>query len=143
MSSLTCSGLCQLLIILLSVEFSAVSCDTFYIVESPSSPCPGQYIGVPCLTLQQYAANPGRGENITFLVEPGVYSLSTVLTVSDGYNFTISSTDVTVTCISATASRGVGRIFIEGFLNRWHACTRRRKISRPPNFRPRLLINNR
>ena len=94
---------CQLVILLLSVEFSTVSCDTFYIVTSPSSPCPGEYIGVPCLTLQQYAANPGRGENITFLIDPGVYNLSAVLTVSDGYNFTMSSTDVTVTCTLATA----------------------------------------
>ena len=93
---------CQLVILLLSVEFSTVSCDTFYIVTSPSNPCPGEYIGVPCLTLQQYAANPGQGENITFLIEPGVYSLSTVLIVSDGYNFTMSSTD-TVICTSATA----------------------------------------
>ena len=80
-----------------------MSCDTFYIVTSPSSPCPGEYIGVPCLTLQQYAANPGQGENITFLIDSGMYSLSTVLTISDVYNFTISSTDVTVTCTSATA----------------------------------------
>ena len=95
---------CQLVVLLsLSVEFSTVSCDTYYIVTSPSSPCPGEYIGVPCLTLQQYAANPGRGENITFLIESGMYSLSTVLTVSDGYNFTMSSTGVTVTCTSATA----------------------------------------
>ena len=95
---------CQLVVLLsLSVEFSTVSGDTFYIVTSPSSPCPGEYSGVPCLTLQQYAANPGRGEIITFLIEPGVYNLSTVLTISDVYNFTISSTGVTMTCTSATA----------------------------------------
>ena len=95
--------LCQLVILLLSVEFSTVSCDTFYIVTSASSPCPGEYIGVPCLTLQQYASNPSRSQNITFLTEPGIYSLSTVLTVSDGYSFTMSSTNATVTCTSATA----------------------------------------
>jgi hypothetical protein len=94
---------CQLVILLLSVEFSTVSCDTFYIVTSPSSPCPGEYIGVPCLTLQQYASNPSRSQNITFIIEPGMYNLSTVLTVSDGYNFTMSSTNATVTCTSATA----------------------------------------
>ena len=80
-----------------------MSCDTFYIVTSPSSPCPGEYIGVPCLTLQQYASNLSRNQNITFLVELGVYDLSTVLTVSNGYNFTMSSTNATVTCTSATA----------------------------------------
>ena len=85
------------------MEFSTVSCDTFYIVTSPSSPCPGEYIGVPCLTLQQYASNPSRSQNITFIIEPGMYNLSTVLTVSDGYNFTMSSTNAIVTCTSASA----------------------------------------
>ena len=96
-----------------------MSCDTFYIVTvtSPSSPCPGEYIGVPCLTLQQYASNPSQGQNITFLVEPGMYNLSTVLTVSDGYNFTISSTNATVTCTSPTARfefNGVENVHISG-----------------------------
>ena len=94
---------CKLVIFLLSVEFSTVSCDTFYIVTSPSSPCPGEYIGVPCLTLQQYASNPSRSQNITFIIEPRMYNLSTVLTVSDGYNFTMSSINATVICTSATA----------------------------------------
>ena len=80
-----------------------MSCDTFYIVTSPSSLCPGEYIGVPCLTLQQYASNPSRSQNITFIIEPGMYNLSTVLTVSGGYNFTMSSINATVTCTSATA----------------------------------------
>ena len=103
-------GFCQLVILLLSVEFSTVSCDTFYIVTSPSSPCPGEYIGVPCLTLQQYASNPSRSQNITFIIEPGMYNLSTVLTVSDGYNFTMSSTNATVTCTSATARFEFNRV---------------------------------
>ena len=102
--------LCQLVILLLSVKFSTVSCDTFYIVTSPSSPCPGEYIGVPCLTLQQYASNPSRSQNITFLVEPGMYNLSTVLTVSDGYNFTMSSTNATVMCTSTTARFEFNRV---------------------------------
>ena len=93
----------KILMLILFMQFSAVSCDTFYIVTSPSSPCPGEYIGVPCLTLQQYASNLSRSQNITFLVEPGMYNLSTVLTVSIGYNFTMLSTNATVTCTSATA----------------------------------------
>ena len=98
------------LVILLSLEFSTVSCDTFYIVTSPSSPCPGEYIGVPCLTLQQYASNPSQSQNITLLVEPEMYDLATVLTVSDGYNFTMSSTNATVTCTSATAKFEFNRV---------------------------------
>ena len=103
-------SLCQLVILFLSVEFSTVSCDTFYMVTSPSSPCPGEYIGVPCLTLQQYASNPSRSQSITFLVEPGMYNLSTVLTVSDAFNFTMSSTNATVTCTSATAKFEFNRV---------------------------------
>ena len=49
-------------VLLLSVEFSTVSFDTFYIVTSPSSPCPGEYIGVLCSTTSP--------KNITMLVKP-------------------------------------------------------------------------
>ena len=95
-------ALCQV-VILLSVEFHTALCDTFYIVPTPSSHCPGEFTGVPCLTLQQYASNPSQSQNITFLVEPGAYNLSTILTVSNGYNFTMSSTNATVVCTSSTA----------------------------------------
>ena len=88
-----------------------MSCDTFYIVTSPSSPCPGEYIGVPCLTLQQYASNPSQSENITLLIEPETYyDLASVLTVSDGYNFTMSSTNATVMYTSATAKFEFNRV---------------------------------
>ena len=90
-------------IFLLFIEFHTASCDTFYIVSTPSSHCPGEFSGVPCLTLQQYASNPSQRQNITFLVEPGTYNLSTILTVSNGYNFTMSSTNATVVCTSSTA----------------------------------------
>ena len=39
-----------------------------------------------------------------------MYNLSTVLTVSDGYNFTMSSTNATVTCISATTKFEFNRV---------------------------------
>ena len=104
-----------------------MSCDTFYIVTSPSSSCPGEYIGVPCLTLQQFAANPGQDEIITFLIDPGIYYLSTVLTVSGGYNFTMSSFDVIVTCISNNAGfeiSGVENVHISGItISRMHKST--------------------
>ena len=83
---------------LLSVRFQSASSDVFYIVTTSNSPCPGELIGVPCLTLPQYAANPSQSQNITFLVEPGTHYLSTELTVSNVYNFTMSSNNTTVTC---------------------------------------------
>ena len=103
-------GLCQLVIFLFSVKFSTVTCDTFYIVTSPSSPCPGEYIGVPCLTLQEYASNPSRSQNVTLLVEPGLYNITAVLTISDGYNFTMSSTNAIVICTSLTAQLVFNRV---------------------------------
>ena len=44
-----------------------------------------------------------EARTITFLVEPRMYNLSTVLTVSDGCNFIMSSSNATVTCTSVTA----------------------------------------
>ena len=54
--------------------------------------------------------NISRSQNITFLVEPGMYNLSTVLAVSNGYNFTMSSTNATVVCVSATARFEFNRV---------------------------------
>ena len=85
-----------------------MSRDNFYIVTSPSSPCPGEYIGVPCLALQQHASYPNQS-NIIFLVEPGIYNLSTVLTVSDGYT-TSQCHPPTVTCKSATVRFDFNRV---------------------------------
>ena len=96
-------GLCQLVLVCLCVRLHIASADTFYIVTSSSSPCPGEFVGVPCLTLREYASNPSRSQNVTFLIEPGSYSLSTVLSVSNGYNFTMSSTNATVMCTSTNA----------------------------------------
>ena len=94
--------MCQV-VILVTMELRTASCDSFYIVPTPDSHCPGEFIGVPCLTLQQYASNPSQSQNITFLVESGTYNLSIVLMVSNGYNFTMSSTNATVVCTSSTA----------------------------------------
>ena len=48
-----------------------------------------------------------------------MYNLSTVLTVSDGYNFTMSSTNATVTCTSATARfefNRVQNVYVSGMI---------------------------
>ena len=93
-------------------EFHPASCDTFYIVPTPSSHCPGEFTGVPCLTLQQYALNPSRSQNITFLFQPGIYNHSTRLTVSNGYNFTMTSTNSKVKCTSTA-----GQFYFNQFQN--------------------------
>ena len=52
-----------------------VIADTYYIITSPSSSCPGEFNGEPCLTLQQYATDPGQGSNITLMLEFGTHKL--------------------------------------------------------------------
>ena len=95
--------LCEVMILFLSVRFHPASCDVFFIVTTANSHCPRELTGVLCLTLQQYASNPSRSQNITLIIEPGTYYLSTELTVSNGYNFTMSSSNATVTCTSSAA----------------------------------------
>ena len=49
--------------------------ETYHIVTSPSSPCAGEFIGEPCLTLQQYAASPSQDSNVTLVIESGTHRL--------------------------------------------------------------------
>ena len=80
-----------------TVQYS--SCERFNIVPSPDSPCPGEFTGEPCLTLQQYVANPSLSSNITFELHPGNHRLDSQLSVSDINYFTMrANTSATVTC---------------------------------------------
>ena len=49
--------------------------ETYSIVTSPSSPCPGEFIGESCLTLQQYADSPSQDSNVTLVMESGTHRL--------------------------------------------------------------------
>ena len=49
--------------------------ETYHIVTSPSSPCPGEFIGESCLTLQQYAASPSQDSNVTLVMESGTHRI--------------------------------------------------------------------
>ena len=49
--------------------------ETYNIVASPSSPCPGEFIGEPCLILEQYAASPSQDSNVTLVIESGTHRL--------------------------------------------------------------------
>ena len=74
-------------LLLITVEYS--SCERFNIVPSPDSPCPGEFTGEPCLTLQQYVANPSLSSNIVFELHPGNHSLDSELQVSNINSFTM------------------------------------------------------
>ena len=79
------------------VEYSR--CERFNIVPSPDSPCPGEFTGEPCLTLQQYVANPSLSSNITLELHPGNHQLDSQLSVSTINLFTMRAyTSATVTC---------------------------------------------
>ena len=113
----------QSLLLLLFVTIPSASGTTFYIVTSLSSPCPGEFTGEPCLTLQQYVTNPSQSqENITFQFEPGTHYLPDVLSVSNGHSLTISSTNATVIC-TALAGRiaisSVENVHISGMTFQW------------------------
>ena len=86
-----------LLLLLNAVEYS--SCERFNIVPSPDSPCPGEFTGEPCLTLQQYVANPSLSSNITFVLHPGNHSLDSQISMQNINSFEMrANTSATVTC---------------------------------------------
>ena len=86
----------SLLLLSSAVQYS--SCERFNIVPSPDSPCPGELTGEPCLTLQQYVANPGLS-SIPLELHPGNHSLDSQLRVSNINSFTMrANTSATVTC---------------------------------------------
>ena len=50
-------------IVLIFGCFDLTKADTFHIVTSQDTPCPGEFSGVPCVSLQQYVSNP-TGEDV-------------------------------------------------------------------------------
>ena len=61
-----------------------VSCDVINIVPSPDSQCPGEFIGEPCPTLQQFALNYDLlpSSNLSLVLHPGSHHLFTYLSQS-------------------------------------------------------------
>ena len=105
-----------LALILLSVRVDRVACDRFYILTSSSSSCPGQFTGEPCLTLQQFASSPGRSSSVSVIMESGTHTLSSELSLSNIFNFTItpldSNSSPTVTCTTGSNSDAGGRLLL-------------------------------
>ena len=80
-----------------AVQYS--SCERFNIVPSPDSPCPGEFTGEPCLTLQQYVTNPSLSSSISFELHSGNHSLDSELRVQNINSFTMrANTSATITC---------------------------------------------
>ena len=78
--------------------------DTFHIVTSQDTPCPGEFSGVPCVSLQQYVSNPSISTgNITFLFQTGNHTLATVFSASSASSYTLTGEDVNIKCVSSAA----------------------------------------
>ncbi len=94
-----------LVAVLLQWSISLATSYTFHIVTSPAAPCPGEFIGEPCLTLQQYVSNPSISHgNITVLFETGTHSMSHAFSASNAHSYTLSGYNVSIECISNTVS---------------------------------------
>ena len=73
-------------------------CVRFIIVPSVDTPCPGEFTGESCITLQQYIANPSSSD-VTLELQPGNHQLDSQLVASSIGSFTMTAnTTATVTC---------------------------------------------
>ena len=88
-----------------------VASNRFHILASQDQPCPGQFTGDRCITLQQYA----RGEHITdpgaprlnrviLDLQPGIHSLSSVLRSSSMDSFEMLAENSTIHCTRLTGT---------------------------------------
>ena len=85
------------LLLLNAVQFS--SCERFIIVPSPDSPCPGEFTGEPCFTLDEYVADPSLSSNVVLELQPGIHRLDSQLSASNINSFTMrANTSATVMC---------------------------------------------
>ena len=91
------------ILFLLNNTVQYASCDMFNIIPTLDSPCPGEFTGEPCFTLEQYIANPlvslAIVSNITFELHPGNHHMGSQLSVSTINSFTMrATTTATVLC---------------------------------------------
>ena len=93
---------------LLSFKIQGVRSDRFHILTSPSNPCPTLLTGEPCLTLQQFASSQGHSSSVVLVLESGDHSLTSTLSLSDGYNFTmvpqVANGNVKVVCSTGSST---------------------------------------
>ena len=86
-------------VFLLSTAVQYCSCERFNIIPTADSPCPGEFTGEPCLTLQQYVANPSLSSNITLELHSGNHRLDSQLSAADINSFTMrANATATVNC---------------------------------------------
>lgn len=75
------------------------SAENLNIVPTPESACRGEFTGEPCLTLQQYVANPSLSYNITLELQPGNHHLEAQVSAVNIDSLTIrAATEASVSC---------------------------------------------
>ena len=103
------------MVFLLFITVQQVTCsesDTFHIVPSSDSPCPGRLTGEPCFTLRQYASGEYRQyvsgtSSITLEFQPGRHFLSSdTILASNLDSFMIVSVNLTeIACSTFRSDR--------------------------------------
>ena len=92
------------LLLFSSFLYQRSNADTFHIVASQDTPCPGEFSGVPCVSLQQYVSNPNiNTSNITLLFQTGSHTLATAFSASSASSYTLTGEDVNIECVSSAA----------------------------------------
>ena len=97
-----------------------IESDRIYITATTDSPCPGEFSGDPCLTLQQYISDPLSGSNVTLELQPGNHRVSSNISVSDKDSFIMQGSNATLFCEGRFAISSVQNANISG-INFW-AC---------------------
>ena len=87
--------------LLVCISIHETSCETIYVLASSNSPCPAaQFNADQCITIQEFAANPGQsaGSNLTLVLESGTdHSLNSHLRLSSLHNLTVIASNATAT----------------------------------------------
>ena len=107
------------ILVILFAVIHVIVCVKFHILLSPTSQCPGELIGEPCLTLEQYVSYPSSSQYVTLQFEAGNHTLKSSFNISSRPYFgLIASGNATIDCNGqSTASvsfSSVNRVDIRG-----------------------------
>ena len=106
------------LLLFSSFLYQSSNADTFHIVTSQDTPCPGEFSGVPCVSLQHYVSNPSiETGNITLLFQTGNHTLATAFSASSASSYTLTGEDVNIECVSSAAHwnfLSIQQVFMRG-----------------------------
>ena len=78
------------IVLLVSFTVHYGDCVRFIVVPSVDTPCPGEFTGESCITLQQYIANPSSSD-VTLELQPGNHQLDSQLVASSIGSFIMTA----------------------------------------------------